>query len=102
MKVNAKVTEKEKRKAFITANFHLLRIAMQNILENARKYSKKQVEVYLTIYEDAPVIKIKDYGIGIPEEEIQHIFHSFYRASNTREYSGQGIGLSLSMKIVSV
>ena len=39
---------------------------------------------------------------GIPEEDIQHIFHSFYRASNTREYAGQGIGLSLSMKIVSV
>lgn len=66
------------------------------------KYSKEQVDVSLSIREDCPVIEIKDYGIGIPEEEIHHIFHSFYRASNTREYTGQGIGLSLSMKILSV
>lgn len=86
----------------ITANFYLLRIALQNIMDNARKYSKEQVDVSLSIREDCPVIEIKDYGIGIPEEEIHHIFHSFYRASNTREYTGQGIGLSLSMKILSV
>lgn len=86
----------------ITANFYLLRIALQNIIDNARKYSKEQVDVSLSIREDCPVIEVKDYGIGIPEEEIHHIFHSFYRASNTREYTGQGIGLSLSMKILSV
>lgn len=86
----------------ITANFYLLRIALQNIIDNARKYSKEQVDVSLSIHEDCPVIEIKDYGIGIPEEEIHHIFHSFYRASNTRGYTGQGIGLSLSMKILSV
>ena len=88
--------------ALVTANFYLLRIAFQNVIDNARKYSKGQVDVSLSIRENAPVIEVKDYGIGIPEEEIQHIFHSFYRASNTREYAGQGIGLSLSMKIVSV
>ena len=88
--------------ALVTANFYLLRIAFQNVIDNARKYSKGQVNVSLSIRESAPVIEVKDYGIGIPEEEIQHIFHSFYRASNTREYAGQGIGLSLSMKIVSV
>ena len=86
----------------ITANFYLLRIALQNIIDNARKYSKEQVDVSLSIREDCPVIEVKDYGIGIPEKEIHHIFHSFYRASNTREYTGQGIGLSLSMKILSV
>ena len=88
--------------ALVTANFYLLRIAFQNVIDNARKYSKGQVDVSLSIRESAPAIEVKDYGIGIPEEEIQHIFHSFYRASNTREYAGQGIGLSLSMKIVSV
>ena len=91
-----------RQEALVTANFYLLRIAFQNVIDNARKYSKGQVDVSLSIRENAPVIEVKDYGIGIPEEEIQHIFHSFYRASNTREYAGQGIGLSLSMKIVSV
>lgn len=86
----------------VVANFHLLRIALQNMIENARKYSGKQVEVGLFFRDGVPVVEIKDYGIGIPPDELQHIFHSFYRASNTREYTGQGIGLSLSMKILSV
>ena len=58
----------------ITANFYLLRIALQNIINNARKYSKAQVDVSLNIREGCPVIEVKDYGIGIPEEEIHHIF----------------------------
>lgn len=95
-------TDAAEGSVFITANFYLLRIALQNITDNARKYSKEQVDVSLDIREGIPVIEVKDHGIGIPEEEIHHIFHSFYRASNTREYTGQGIGLSLSMKILSV
>lgn len=95
-------TDVPEGQALVTANFYLLRIAFQNIIDNARKYSQGQVDVSLSIRESAPVIEVKDYGIGIPEEEIQHIFHSFYRASNTRGYVGQGIGLSLSMKIISV
>lgn len=95
-------TDKAEGSVRITANFYLLRIALQNIIENARKYSKEQVDVSLNIREGCPVIEVKDYGIGIPKEEIHHIFHSFYRASNTRKYTGQGIGLSLSMKILSV
>ena len=39
---------------------------------------------------------------GIPEDEIQLIFQAFYRATNTREYSGHGIGLGLSLKILSI
>lgn len=89
-------------KVYLVANYHLLRVAFQNIIDNARKYSQKQVDVRLSCCEHAPVIEIKDYGIGIPEAEIHHIFQSFYRASNTREYAGQGIGLGLSMKILSV
>lgn len=86
----------------IVANYHLLRVAFQNMIDNARKYSQKPVEVSLTLPDGIPVVKVKDYGIGIPADEIRHIFHSFYRASNTRAYAGHGIGLSLSMKILSV
>lgn len=86
----------------IVANSYLMRIALQNIVDNARKYSNDQVNISLSLRNNVPVIEIKDQGIGIPKEEIQHIFHSFYRASNAREFTGQGIGLSLSMKILSV
>lgn len=87
---------------YITANNHLIGVALQNIIDNARKYSQKQVVVRLEMRGSNMVVEVEDYGIGIPKEEIKHIFHSFYRGSNTREYIGQGIGLSLSMKILAV
>ena len=44
------------------------------------------------------VLEIKDTGIGIPVEELERVYQPFYRASNTREFSGHGIGLSLSLR----
>lgn len=85
------------------ANRYLLQIAIQNIIDNACKYSNgKEVIITLSKQDDNIIITIKDQGIGIPENEIQNIFQSFYRASNSREFKGNGIGLSLSMKIISL
>ena len=67
------------------------------------KYSGKQpVAVRLYPKEGNTILEIEDKGIGIPEDEIQLIFQAFYRATNTREYSGHGIGLGLSLKILSI
>ena len=52
--------------------------------------------------EDGVKVEVLDHGIGIPEDDIRYIFNSFYRAGNVREYHGQGIGLSLSMRILKV
>lgn len=84
--------------AFIVqANPNLLKIAIGNILSNACKYSAdKPVEMRLR----SNRLEITDAGIGIPAEEADRIFQPFYRASNTREYSGHGIGLSLSVRIL--
>jgi two-component system sensor histidine kinase ArlS len=70
-------------------------------VDNACKYSDKDVEISLFEKEGRRVVEIRDQGIGIPQEEVELIFQSFYRASNTRSYKGQGIGLSLSLKIIS-
>ena len=81
----------------IEANPHLLKIAIGNILNNACKYSgEAPVEMQLK----GSVLTITDMGIGIPEEEITRVYQPFYRASNTREFAGHGIGLSLSMRIL--
>jgi len=81
----------------IEANPHLLKIAIGNILNNACKYSgDAPVEMQLK----GAVLTITDMGIGIPEEEIARVYQPFYRASNTREFAGHGIGLSLSMRIL--
>ena len=81
----------------LEANPHLLKIAIGNILNNACKYSgEKPVEMRLK----GSVLTIEDSGIGIPSEEMKRIYQPFYRASNTREFAGHGIGLSLSLRIL--
>jgi len=93
----------EENLPMVRANLHLLKIAIRNILNNACKYSGEQpVAVRLYPKEGSVVLEIEDKGIGIPEDEIQLIFQAFYRATNTREYSGHGIGLGLSLKILSI
>jgi signal transduction histidine kinase len=52
--------------------------------------------------EGHPTIEIEDYGIGIPKDEIPLIFQSFYRASNTRDFPGNGIGMALSSKVLNI
>lgn len=85
--------------AFIVeANPNMLKIAIGNIISNALKYSEKKVEIRLY----SNTLEVKDYGIGIPEEELKHIAQPFYRAANAREVGGNGIGLSLSIRILNV
>jgi len=69
----------------------------QNLISNALKYSPDDQAVELTLHSNSDVIElsVKDYGIGVPEEEQSDIFASFNRASNVRDIKGTGIGLSL-------
>jgi signal transduction histidine kinase len=81
------------------ANPNLLKIAIGNILNNACKYSGEEiVEMRLR----ASTLEIMDRGIGIPPEELNRIQQPFYRASNTRDYAGKGLGLSLSIRILKI
>lgn len=89
----------EDRELVVFANPVLLRSAIGNILHNACKYSgEKLVEVSLKQNE----LVISDQGIGIPEAELKLVYQPFFRASNTCEYNGHGIGLSLSLRILQV
>ena len=47
-------------------------------------------------------ITISDYGIGIPGDETEKIFQSFYRASNVKNFYGTGIGLYITGKIINL
>jgi signal transduction histidine kinase len=87
----------------VKVNPHLFKIALGNIINNACKYSGQEtVRVNLSEESEHIILEVIDKGIGIPEEEIKDIFQSFYRGSNTRGFKGQGIGLSLSQKILSM
>ncbi|MET0638135.1 MAG: HAMP domain-containing sensor histidine kinase [Chitinophagaceae bacterium] len=85
----------------INGNYQLLKLALSNIILNACKYSdNKDVMVRLQVSEGEAVIEITDNGIGIPEEDLKHIFVPFFRASNTAPFKGYGVGLPLSMNII--
>ncbi|MCQ6282218.1 ATP-binding protein [Bacillus sp. EB600] len=72
------------------------------LLDNALKYSNDKVEVFLENIEQNAVIRVKDYGIGIPQEEIKNIFERFYRVdkARSRETGGTGLGLHIAKSIM--
>ncbi len=80
----------------------LTSILICNLISNAVKYSPKggTVEVKVECRLNSIDISVKDRGIGIPADEIPHLFENFYRAKNVGTISGTGLGLSLIKKIV--
>ncbi|WP_047152005.1 sensor histidine kinase [Aneurinibacillus tyrosinisolvens] len=74
------------------------------LLDNALKYSKGKIEIYVSKKKEWAFIKIKDYGIGIPKDELSIIFERFYRVDKARhrETGGSGLGLSIAKHIVSM
>lgn len=78
-----------------------LLIALFNLIENAVKYSQKEnVEILFSKNQDKLCLSITDKGIGIPHEQLAEISKPFYRADNTSEIQGSGIGLSLALRIL--
>lgn len=75
----------------------IIRNIMLNLLSNAIKYSKEQQTIFYDIDADEHivVIKVRDEGIGIPEEEQQKLFNKFYRAKNASNIQGTGLGLTI-------
>lgn len=75
----------------------LLRQVFANLLSNAVKYSPDAKQVDVTVVEDAHGLQIliRDYGLGIPENELPKLSSQFFRASTSEGISGTGIGLHL-------
>lgn len=85
----------------VNGNEQLLHLAFSNIINNGCKYSDNQtVNVALGASKNSVFVVIKDVGIGIPESELKFIYDPFFRASNTKNYEGYGIGLPLTRNII--
>jgi len=74
--------------------------AIVNLLENATKYGfqdvdEHEVELLLQRQGDFAVVEVQDRGRGIPAKELKRIFEGFYRASNSEEVRGAGLGLGI-------
>lgn len=79
-------------------------LIMSNLVENAIKYNKEHgwVKVILDADHKFFTLKVSDSGLGIPEEELAHIYERFYRVdkSHSREIGGTGLGLAITKSAV--
>jgi len=74
---------------------------LQNILENAIKYGDgKKVSIRFSDEEDCRLITVSNSGCSIKEEEIPHLFESFYRGSNSEKVNGSGLGLFIARNLM--
>jgi len=83
----------------ISGDPELLRRAAENVIRNAIRYAPPQtaVEVRLERVVSAVRVQVRDYGPGVPEEALDHIFDAFYRVEGDRNRGSGGVGLGLSI-----
>lgn len=83
----------------VMGNEPLLRSAIENVLRNASRYTPKdtKVEVGLALEQKNAVLTIRDFGEGVPDEELEKLFKPFYRVSMARDRKSGGIGLGLAI-----
>jgi signal transduction histidine kinase len=67
--------------------------AVNNLLDNAAKFSPEGEPVEVTLRDGA--LTVRDHGPGVPAADLPHIFDRFYRAGNAREQAGSGLGLAI-------
>ncbi|ASB49773.1 HAMP domain-containing sensor histidine kinase [Alkalitalea saponilacus] len=96
-------SEENDEAAGVFGNEYLLKTAFIKIMENGCKFSPdNRCETFIHQSPETITITIKDNGIGIPDDELPEIFKPFFRGSNRSYTEGNGIGLPLAQKIVSL
>lgn len=75
---------------------------MTNLIDNAAKYSKKDVVISTEIKNDSVIIKVRDFGVGIKSEDFDKVFKKFSRLENhlTGKTQGNGLGLYITKELV--
>ncbi|GAA4322154.1 PAS domain S-box protein [Mucilaginibacter gynuensis] len=88
--------------SMVTLDQVLLKNCIINLIGNAIKYSGEDsfIEFNSEITADSLIVVIKDNGIGIPESDQKHLFEAFFRAHNTGNIPGTGLGLNIVTRYV--
>ncbi len=86
----------------VQANESQLRQALGNLIDNAIKFALPGGEVSVTLrsMDTEAIVIVADTGVGIPDEDISHLFERFHRGRNASSYTGNGFGLAIVQAIV--
>jgi len=78
----------------------MIRNILLNLISNAIKFSpeNKSIRLHTAVSDELIRIDIEDQGIGIPDEEKEHLFERFFRAKNVTNIQGTGLGLNIVVK----
>jgi len=90
--------------ATVMGSRDLLRRAVENVIRNGARYTAPdtRVEISLTVWDGQVLIAVRDYGPGVPEADLPHIFEPFYRVAKARERQTGGTGLGLAIALQAI
>jgi len=109
---NRMVQVTQTSECFLEGNAGLLRSAIENVIRNATRYTRENTIVEVSLEREnaiAPskgstpfsgaqaVIRVRDWGSGVPEESLSKLFDPFYRVADARDRQSGGVGLGLSI-----
>lgn len=88
--------------AFVSADIGLIQRVLENLIENAIKYTPAggEIDISLLSGKNFVATHIDDSGQGIPSEDMPHIFERFYRVDKHRDEDGTGLGLAIARRIM--
>lgn len=87
----------------VNGNEYLLKVAFVNLFENGCKFSAdKESIVYVSFGKGKITLRFTDKGVGISPNDLENIFRPFYRGENKKFAEGNGIGISLTHKIITL
>lgn len=87
--------------SLVVANEDALRLLINNLCDNALRYTPEggEVRIETSVKRSEAVIRVCDNGPGIPESERERIFERFYRAEGTKTIPGTGLGLAIVRRV---
>ena len=88
----------------VSLDFVLISRVLVNVIDNAVKYSPSgsPIEISAQAANGYAEVTVADHGMGIPSEDLTHIFDKFYRVQRPNNVTGTGLGLSISQGIIQV
>ncbi|MCI7767233.1 MAG: HAMP domain-containing histidine kinase [Oscillospiraceae bacterium] len=79
--------------AVVSADKNRLMQIAENLIANSRKYAKTDIDVFITLCDGNAELHFRDFGKGIPDEDMPFIYQKFYRGKNCGNEQGSGLGL---------